>query len=75
MKPKTLVLLAVAGGCGLVRDAGIQQAMQGGQGGAPKVNVLVAREDIQPGIQLNRRPCRFPGDVGRSGSGGSGHVV
>lgn len=52
MKPKTLVLLAVAGGCGLVAMLGIQQAMQGGQGGAPKVNVLVAREDIQPGIQL-----------------------
>lgn len=53
MKPKTLVLLAVAAGCGLVAMLGIQQAMQGGQGGAsPKVKVLVAREDIQPGIQL-----------------------
>lgn len=53
MKPKTLVLLAVAAGCGLVAMLGIQQAMQGGQGAAsPKVKVLVARAEIQPGVQL-----------------------
>ena len=53
MKPKTLVLLAVAAGCGLVAMLGIQQAMQGGQGNAsPKVKVLVARAEIQPGVEL-----------------------
>jgi len=53
MKPKTLVLLAVAAGCGLVAMLGIQQAMQGGQGAAsPKVKALVARAEIQPGVQL-----------------------
>jgi pilus assembly protein CpaB len=53
MKPKTLVLLAVAAGCGLVAMLGIQQAMQGGQGAAsPKVKVLVAKAEIQPGVQL-----------------------
>lgn len=53
MKPKTLVLLAVAAGCGLVAMLGIQQAMQGGQStSAPKVKVLVARAEIQPGVEL-----------------------
>lgn len=53
MKPKTLILLAVAVGCGLVAMLGIQQAMQGGQGGGtPKVNVLVAKSDIAPGVEL-----------------------
>lgn len=53
MKPKTLILLAVAVGCGLVAMLGIQQAMQGGQGGgSPKVSVLVAKSDIQPGVEL-----------------------
>lgn len=53
MKPKTLVLLAVAAGCGLVAMLGIQQAMQGGQkADAPKVKVLIARAEIQPGVQL-----------------------
>jgi len=53
MKPKTLVLLAVAAGCGLVAMLGIQQAMQGGQSAAsPKVKALVALADIQPGVQL-----------------------
>lgn len=53
MKPKTLVLLAVAAGCGLVAMLGIQQAMQGGQSASePKVKVLVARAEIQPGVEL-----------------------
>lgn len=53
MKPKTLILLAVAVGCGLVAMLGIQQAMQGGRGGGvPKVSVLVAKSDIAPGVEL-----------------------
>ena len=60
MKPKTLVLLAVAAGCGLVAMLGIQQAMQGGQGNAsPKVNVLVARAEIQPGVELTDEVVGF----------------
>lgn len=53
MKPKTLVLLTVAAGCGLIAMLGIQQAMQGGQSAStPKVKVLVAKADIQPGVEL-----------------------
>jgi len=60
MKPKTLILLAVAVGCGLVAMLGIQQAMQGGQGGGtPKVSVLVAKSDIQPGIELTEELVGF----------------
>ncbi len=60
MKPKTLVLLAVAVGCGLVAMLGIQQAMQGGQsGGTPKVRVLVALRDIPPGIELTEEMIGF----------------
>ena len=60
MKPKTLVLLAVAAGCGLVAMLGIQQAMQGGQGDAsPKINVLVARAEIQPGVELTDEVVGF----------------
>ncbi len=53
MKPKTLMLLAVAGSCGLIAMLGVQQAMSGGQG--PKVEtakVLVALENIETGTLL-----------------------
>jgi pilus assembly protein CpaB len=60
MKPKTLILLAVAVGCGLVAMLGIQQAMQGGQaGGTPKVTVLVAKADIMPGQPLTEEVVGF----------------
>jgi pilus assembly protein CpaB len=60
MKPKTLVLLAVAAGCGLVAMLGIQQAMQGGQGNAsPKIQVLVARVEVQPGVELTDEVVGF----------------
>ncbi|MFO1096532.1 MAG: Flp pilus assembly protein CpaB [Planctomycetaceae bacterium] len=60
MKPKTLVLLAVAAGCGLVAMLGIQQAMQGGQGAASqRVKVLVARAEIQPGVELTDEVVGF----------------
>ncbi|MCA8997875.1 MAG: Flp pilus assembly protein CpaB [Planctomycetaceae bacterium] len=55
MKPKTLVLLAVAGGCGLLAMLGVQQAMQG-SGNAPKVQtvrVLVATGDVDSGTRLS----------------------
>lgn len=60
MKPKTLILLAVAVGCGLVAMLGIQQAMQGGQSGAaPKVTVLVATANIVPGAELTDQVVAF----------------
>lgn len=60
MKPKTLVLMAVAVGCGLVAMLGIQQAMQGGQTHAsPKIRVLVAKTDIQPGVELTEENVQF----------------
>jgi pilus assembly protein CpaB len=54
MKPKTLVLLAVACGCGLVAMLGVQQVMQGQQAPAkvPMVKVLKALENIETGMRL-----------------------
>jgi pilus assembly protein CpaB len=61
MKPKTLVLLAVAGGCGLVAMLGVQQAMQGQQ--APvkiqTAKVLVALENIEAGMRLTPDNATF----------------
>lgn len=52
MRSKSMLLLAVAAGCGLVAMVGAQQLLaQRGQG-APKVRVLVARAEIEPGIKL-----------------------
>ncbi|QDU40734.1 hypothetical protein Mal4_50940 [Maioricimonas rarisocia] len=61
MKPKTLVLLTVAAGCGLLAMLGIQQAMQGGQAAAavPKTKVLVAAQDILPGVVLTKELVAF----------------
>lgn len=55
MKPKALMLLAVAIGCGLVAMLGVQQAMKGGQSQAAPIEtrkVLVAIKDIRPGERL-----------------------
>lgn len=52
MKPKSMLLFAVAAGCGLVAMVGAQQLLaQRGQG-VPKVRVLVARAEIDPGLKL-----------------------
>ncbi len=60
MKPKTLILLAVAGGCGLVAMLGIQQAMQGGQAKvAPKVRVLIAKVEIPASVPLTEELVGF----------------
>ncbi|WP_437202336.1 Flp pilus assembly protein CpaB [Planctomicrobium sp. SH664] len=62
MKPKTLVLLAVAVGCGLVAMLGVQQAMQGGQQPPPKIEtakVLVALENIDTGSRLTTENVAF----------------
>ena len=54
MKPKALMLLAVAIGCGLVAMLGVQQAMQGSQAEVviETRSVLVALKDIKPAEPL-----------------------
>ena len=55
MKPKALMLLAVAIGCGLVAMLGVQQAMQGSQKEVviETKKVLMAIKDLKPGERLN----------------------
>jgi pilus assembly protein CpaB len=52
MKPKSIVLFVVAAGCGLVAMVGVQQMMSGKKTQVPKVKVLVARAEVEPGIKL-----------------------
>lgn len=54
MKMKSMVLLCLAIGCGLVAMLGVQRAMSG-DGGAEEelvVSVLVAKTEINPGVRL-----------------------
>jgi pilus assembly protein CpaB len=54
MKIKSLVLLAVALGCGLVAMLGVQQVLSGdGGSGDQKVKVLIAKSEIAPGQPLD----------------------
>ena len=53
MKFKTIVLFAVAAGCGLVAVLGVQQLTVHGEEAADTVKVLVATTDIIPGTRLN----------------------
>jgi len=61
MKPKTLVLLAVAAGCGLIAMFGVQQAMTGQRGTAkvPMTKVLVALENIETGMKITADNTAF----------------
>ena len=54
MKPKTVILLAVAVGSGLLAMIGVQQAMSTSQQSQPEetVKVLIALTDIQIGVPL-----------------------
>ena len=55
MKMKSLMLLAVAVGCGLVAMLGVQQVLSGDRGDhVEKVRVLVARTEIDPGVPLDQ---------------------
>ncbi len=56
MKPKTLVLLAVAVGCGFVAVLGVQQAMskQPGPARVATAKVLVALENIDTGVRISK---------------------
>jgi pilus assembly protein CpaB len=60
MKPKTLVLLCVAVGCGLVAMIGVQQAMsKPAEVRVEMVQVLEAQADIDPGVPLNDENVAF----------------
>ena len=66
MKSKPLILLAVAGGFGLVAMFGVMQVLNGqGQGGEPTVKVLIATADIPAGVPLDEKNVAFK-DVPRS---------
>lgn len=60
MKSKSLVLLAVAAGCGLVAMLGVQQMLSGGkQPAQAKVRILIAKADIDPGMPLDKTNVGF----------------
>lgn len=62
MKMKSMVLLAVAAGCGLVAMLGVQQALSGGNKPDPDTNhvkVLIATAEIAPGIPLDKTNVTF----------------
>ncbi|MEZ6054692.1 MAG: Flp pilus assembly protein CpaB [Planctomycetaceae bacterium] len=61
MKVKTVALLVVAIGCGLVAMIGVQQAMKGKQGGPQeeKVSVLMAVTEIPVGTSLTPENVMF----------------
>ena len=60
MKTKSLVLLAMALGCGFVAMLGVQQIMSG-EKEKPKdlVSVLIARQEIEPGVRLETSQVSF----------------
>ena len=60
MKSKSLMLLAVAAGCGLIAMLGVQQMLSGGkQPVQPKIRILVAKVDIDPGMPLDKTNVGF----------------
>ena len=60
MKPKSLVLLVVAAGCGLVAMLGVQQLLSAGnQTAQVKTRILIARTDIDAGISLDKSNVTF----------------
>lgn len=60
MKPKTLALLCVAVGCGLVAMIGVQQAMsKPAAAQVDMVQVLEALGDIDPGVTLTEENVAF----------------
>lgn len=57
MRPKTILLLAVAGTCGLVAMMGVQQVLSNStnEGKGPANEVLVAKAEILPGQALDEK--------------------
>jgi pilus assembly protein CpaB len=58
MKNKSLMMLMVAAGCGLVAMIGVQQMMSGSKSGA-KTRILVARTEIDVGVELDKTNVGF----------------
>ena len=58
MKNKSLMLLLVAAGCGLVAMIGVQQMLSGGKPAA-KTQILVARAEIEAGVELDKTNVGF----------------
>lgn len=60
MKMKSLMLMAVAVGCGLVAMLGVQKVLSSDRGEQiEKVRVLVARTEIDPGVPLDKDNVAF----------------
>ena len=60
MKPKQMMLFAVAIGCGLVAMLGAQQILSGNKPVEQEmVKILVARMDIDPGVPLDKSNVGF----------------
>src|SRR5262245_12259 len=60
MKMKSLMLLVVAVGCGLVAMLGVQQVLSSDRGQKiEKVRVLVALTEIDPGVPLTKDNADF----------------
>lgn len=59
MKSKSIILLAVAAGCGLVAMLGVQRMLSGNQNNGEQVAILVARTDIDPGVRLDETNVAF----------------
>ena len=57
MKNKSLMLLLVAAGCGLVAMIGVQQMLSGKP--VEKTRILVARTDIEAGVRLDKTNIGF----------------
>lgn len=58
MKNKSLMLLLVAAGCGLVAMLGVQQMLSGGKP-VSKTRILVAKTEVEAGIQLDQTNVGF----------------
>src|SRR5258708_11822166 len=59
MKTKSIVLLAMALGCGLVAMLGVQQILSGEQKVKDTVPVLVAKQEIGAGVKLDPTQVAF----------------
>jgi len=59
MKTKSIVLLAMALGCGLVAMLGVQQILSGEKQVKDTVLVLVAKQEIGAGIKLEPAQVKF----------------
>lgn len=59
MKSKSMVLLAVAAGCGLVAMLGVQQMLSSGKSRDAKVRILISKVDIDAGVKLDKTNVGF----------------